>query len=143
MTRRPRRPSEQAASFARGNNLHPREEPDPSEEHVAQSEPGVFALDSMTDLLGSESIASVGLEEFFDVFIFWTPEVSSPYEDSPSKLVPDALKTSESIIVSVYIDGGPDSAQDKRADTSSDHILTPHTQTDIAPNATCHPFFAL
>ena len=87
----------------------------------------------MADLLERESITSIVLEEYFDVFIFWTAEVSSPYEDSPSKLVPDASKTSESIIVSVYIDGGPDSAQDKRADTSSDHILTPHTQTDIPP----------
>ena len=93
----------------------------------------MFALDSMTNLLGGESIFSVGLEEYFGVFLFWTAEESLPREDFPSKLDPDASKTSEPIIVSVYIDGDSGGAQDRRANTSSDHTLTRHAQTDIPP----------
>jgi tetratricopeptide (TPR) repeat protein len=110
LTRRPHRPTEQAKSSSREG---------PSEKHVAQPEPGAFSLDSTTDLLGGKSAASVGLEEYFDIFIFWTAEVSLPHEGFPSKLDADTPKSSESIIVSVYIDKNPGSGQDRPANTSS------------------------
>jgi hypothetical protein len=95
----------------------------------------MFALDCMTNPLEGESIFSVGLEEYFDVFLFWTAEASPPYEDFHSKLVPDTSKTSEPIIISIYVDGSPDSAQDRRVNTSSDHTLARHAQTDILPTS--------
>jgi len=134
LTRRPRRRSEEATLFAGESNLPPHGESGLSGEYIAQSDIGVLTLDSMIDLLGHGSIAAVGLEEYFDVFIFWTADASLPHEDRPSRLVPDSSKTSESIIVPINIDKGSGSAQDRRVNTSSGHTLTPlHTQTHIPP----------
>jgi hypothetical protein len=88
LTRRPHRLSEQDTSSSRENASEQRG----SEKPVEQPEPGMFALDSMTNLLGSNSVASVGLEEYFDVFVLWT---TVPHESFRSKLVPDMRRKPE------------------------------------------------
>lgn len=85
----------------------------------------------MTDLLGRDSTDCLGLEEYFEVFIFWTAEISSSREYFPPKVAPDTSPKSESIFISADIDGNPGSDQDRSANTASNPPLTlSHTQTN-------------
>ena len=91
----------------------------------------------MTDLLGNESIpASLDLEEYFDVFIFWTAvfDIPSPHEDSLSKLVHDSSKTSASLFMSGNIDNNSGSAQERPSNGPANTALEPILpQTDVSP----------
>jgi hypothetical protein len=90
----------------------------------------------MTNLSGNKSAISVGLEEYFDVFVLWTTvfEIPTSHEDSSFKPVPNSSKTSSSLLLSMNLDENSNSAQDKPSSHPSDIVLAPsHTQTDLLP----------
>jgi hypothetical protein len=86
---------------------------------------------STTGLLGGDSTDCLGSEEYFEIFIYWTAEISSSDEYFPSKVAPDTSQNSESIFISADIDGHHGGDQDRSAYTTSDpHLTLSHTQTD-------------